>query len=409
MRIEWVTTRLASGARRAVASLPATALLPYLRHGWFDAWLRAFADAGRVATPVGWEGDRMVACLPAVRAGLDCARWPTGRRRSSPGGDRAGTRRAACCVRRSSAPRALVLDATRLAARRASGRGMARAAAVRDARAPLADVSGHRDDRQPRRYTEPTRPQWMKRLARYRRKMDREMGLELSVADLPADAGSAFEECLRLEAAGWKGDSGTAILSSPATEGFYRAVFEMLLDSGELRLSLLRLDGALAAFDIGFGSTTGSTASRRASTRRSRRSSRDSCCGCRSWSTASSTASRRTSCSAATCPGSATSPPRSRPIELPLLPLNAVGRAPPADAACGRRSGGRAARLRRHALAPPAAGGVFAPRPPGRATRRRGSGAPPARPTRQDGQPIEQRSHEPHPDHDSPADGARSR
>jgi CelD/BcsL family acetyltransferase involved in cellulose biosynthesis len=101
-------------------------------------------------------------------------------------------------------------------------------------------------------YMESTRPQWMKRLARYRRKMDRDLGLELSVAELPADAGSAFEECLRLEAAGWKGGSGTAILSSPATTDFYRAVFEMLRRSGELRLSLLRLDGRLAAFDIGF-------------------------------------------------------------------------------------------------------------------------------------------------------------
>jgi CelD/BcsL family acetyltransferase involved in cellulose biosynthesis len=82
--------------------------------------------------------------------------------------------------------------------------------------------------------------------------MEREMGLELRVAELPADPGPVFEECLRLEAAGWKGEAGTAILCSPGMAAFYREVLAQLARSGELRLSTLRLDGRLAAFDFGF-------------------------------------------------------------------------------------------------------------------------------------------------------------
>ena len=80
MRIEWVESP--DRFRELAEPWPDVGggLLPYLRHAWFDAWLGAFGDGAAVATPVGWEGDRMVACLPAVRAGLDVrsmANWET--------------------------------------------------------------------------------------------------------------------------------------------------------------------------------------------------------------------------------------------------------------------------------------------------------------------------------------------
>jgi CelD/BcsL family acetyltransferase involved in cellulose biosynthesis len=254
MRIEWVESP--DRFRELAEPWPYVGggLLPYLRHAWFDAWLHAFGEGAAVATPVAWEGDRMVACLPAVRAGLDVrsmANWETPLFAPVATEPVHAATVVESAVERSR--RALVLDAIALAgeAERAVEDGARdggyRTLARHWQTSPLIETTGSLAE-----YMESTRPQWMKRLARYRRKMDRDLGLELSVAELPADAGSAFEECLRLEAAGWKGGSGTAILSSPATTGFYRAVFEMLRRSGELRLSLLRLDGRLAAFDIGF-------------------------------------------------------------------------------------------------------------------------------------------------------------
>jgi CelD/BcsL family acetyltransferase involved in cellulose biosynthesis len=255
VRIEWVTDEAAfAEIAEPWSELAGEGALPYLRHRWFEAWARAFAAPGTVETPVAWEGERMVACLPAVRERRDLramANWETplySPIAAAPADAEAVLREA---VERSA--RMLVLDGIE-----AGGDGeRAVEAMARLARygmlarhwqtSPVIETTGSFEE-----YRERTRPGWLKRLARYRRKMDREMGLQLAVAELPASAGSAFDECLRLEAAGWKGRSGTAIASSPATEGFYRDVFAMLLDSGELRLSLLRLNGRLAAFDLGF-------------------------------------------------------------------------------------------------------------------------------------------------------------
>ena len=58
----------------------------------------------------------------------------------------------------------------------------------------------------------------------------------------PADARAAFEDLLALEAAGWKGERGTAMASRPATLRFYSEVVDWAAARGSLRLALLRLD-----------------------------------------------------------------------------------------------------------------------------------------------------------------------
>jgi CelD/BcsL family acetyltransferase involved in cellulose biosynthesis len=59
---------------------------------------------------------------------------------------------------------------------------------------------------------------------------------------------------LALEAAGWKGTAGTAILSRPSTERLYRDFAAAAAAAGWLRLGLLELDGALvaASYDCAF-------------------------------------------------------------------------------------------------------------------------------------------------------------
>src|SRR5439155_10777058 len=68
------------------------------------------------------------------------------------------------------------------------------------------------------------------------------------------DGGDGLEDLLsegfRLEGSGWKERAGTAILSDPTVEGFYRAVARWASQRGWLRLAFLRLDGRAIAFDI---------------------------------------------------------------------------------------------------------------------------------------------------------------
>jgi CelD/BcsL family acetyltransferase involved in cellulose biosynthesis len=255
VRVEWVD----SHARFAELGPPWREItgeraLPYLRHSWFDAWARAFIDRDTIETPVGWEGDRMLGCLPAMRAGRNLrgmVNWETPL--FSP--IAAEARYAECVVREAIERCRAVLSIDAVEANGDGERAIQRMARESGCKtlvrhwqiSPVIDTSGTFEE-----YRDRTRPQWLKRLARYRRKMAREMALELSVAEIPTRPGAALDECLRLEAAGWKGQAGTAILSSPAMERFYRDVFAMLLESGELRLSLLRLNGRLAAFDLAF-------------------------------------------------------------------------------------------------------------------------------------------------------------
>ena len=80
--------------------------------------------------------------------------------------------------------------------------------------------------------------------------MEERGDLAVSVSDGSEGLDGLLEEGLRIEAAGWKGERGSAILSTPATADFYRAVARWAAERGWLRLCFLRLDGAAVAFDL---------------------------------------------------------------------------------------------------------------------------------------------------------------
>ena len=63
----------------------------------------------------------------------------------------------------------------------------------------------------------------------------------------PADS-SALDDALRIEAEGWKGRAGTAILRRPETEQFYRKLAAEAADRGWLRLHFLRVGERRIAF-----------------------------------------------------------------------------------------------------------------------------------------------------------------
>lgn len=66
------------------------------------------------------------------------------------------------------------------------------------------------------------------------------------------DLEARLEEGFRLEASGWKGEAGTAILSQPETARFYEAICRWAADAGILRLAFLRIDGVAVAFNLCF-------------------------------------------------------------------------------------------------------------------------------------------------------------
>ena len=64
----------------------------------------------------------------------------------------------------------------------------------------------------------------------------------------PANRQEELEEGLRLEASGWKGERGTAILSDPEAAAFYRRVAELFDAEGRLVFSTARVGDDLIAF-----------------------------------------------------------------------------------------------------------------------------------------------------------------
>ncbi len=87
-------------------------------------------------------------------------------------------------------------------------------------------------------------------LGRSRRALEREGQLALRTVAEPHTFAADLERFLRLEAAGWKGRQGTAVLASERTARLYRDFAQTAFADGRLRLLLLELDGVLVAGDL---------------------------------------------------------------------------------------------------------------------------------------------------------------
>jgi hypothetical protein len=94
-----------------------------------------------------------------------------------------------------------------------------------------------------------SKPRWGAPLDRFRRKMQRENNAELRLIVPPSDLDTELREGFEVEASGWKGETGTAILSTPETLEFYTSLAHALAARDELRLSGIYFDGRLVAFD----------------------------------------------------------------------------------------------------------------------------------------------------------------
>lgn len=87
-----------------------------------------------------------------------------------------------------------------------------------------------------------------KSLRRLEEKLSARGRVDFEIHDGGQDLSALLTEGLGLELGGWKGEQGTAVLSRPQTEQFYRSVAEWAARAGMLRLYFLRLDGRAIAF-----------------------------------------------------------------------------------------------------------------------------------------------------------------
>lgn len=99
-------------------------------------------------------------------------------------------------------------------------------------------------------WRELTKPRWGAPLERFRRKMGRDHEAELEIVEPPRDLEAELADGFAVEASGWKGEAGTAIVSAPETKAFYTEIARAFAERGELRFSRIVLDGETAAFDF---------------------------------------------------------------------------------------------------------------------------------------------------------------
>jgi CelD/BcsL family acetyltransferase involved in cellulose biosynthesis len=128
------------------------------------------------------------------------------------------------------------------------------AAAARTGRPPLAravetqsfiDFTGEWAD-----YWASRSPKMRKDYGKRRRRLEKLGEVRVEAYD-PTALDAALDEALRIEASGWKGRGGTAIVNRPTEERFYRTLARWAAERGWFRLYFLRLDGRPIAFRLG--------------------------------------------------------------------------------------------------------------------------------------------------------------
>lgn len=87
-------------------------------------------------------------------------------------------------------------------------------------------------------------------LRRQRNRLSDQGALTYTSARRPEDVRAAVEEFLALEAAGWKGERGTAFLNDAGRSTFLRTVTRLMARDAKCRIDALRVDGRPAAMGI---------------------------------------------------------------------------------------------------------------------------------------------------------------
>ena len=89
-----------------------------------------------------------------------------------------------------------------------------------------------------------------KKLRQHRRRLGEKGRLETVVIRTAADVQDTFEVFLKLEADGWKGRRGTAILCCPDDAAFARGLIATLAQTGDASIHVLQLDGRPVSMQV---------------------------------------------------------------------------------------------------------------------------------------------------------------
>jgi CelD/BcsL family acetyltransferase involved in cellulose biosynthesis len=229
-----------------------TGSMPFDRHCWYSAWWGAFHGGKRLRVCVARRDGRLRAAFPLASNGrrleaLANVHTPVFR----PVAADADALEAVVRGALESGYESLELpalpagdDATTLLTQEAGTAGLS---AIMEAQhvSPIVDTSGSFED-----WRQGSKPRWGAPLERFRRKMGRDHEAAFSIVESPSDLEAQLRAGFAVEASGWKGEAGTAIISSRDTEVFYSKLARSFHDRGELRLSEISLDGTLVAFDL---------------------------------------------------------------------------------------------------------------------------------------------------------------
>ena len=233
------------------AALPADPL-PFDLHCWYATWWRAFGDDAGLAVCVVRRDAELVGALPLLARGggytaMANVHTPTFRPLARDGEAMARLVEAAVARGR---PELELIALPEHDPSVSLLRSATREASMVSLLEPTYSSPAVETDGDFEAWRKLSKRRWGAPLERFRRKMGRDFDASFEIARPPEDLERELADGFRVEASGWKAEAGTAIVSRPETEAFYREVAERFAGRGELRLSRIDLDGRTAAFDL---------------------------------------------------------------------------------------------------------------------------------------------------------------
>lgn len=253
LEVEWIDSvdRFAALEEEWDSALPAAAT-PFDLHCWYMAWWRAFGNGSELAICTARREGKLVGVFPLREgdrgiAALANAHTPAFRPLASEGP--VLERLVAEALARGGSQLELVglPEPDECVGYLQSGAAEASMVSMLEPSysSPAVETDGDFDA-----WRTASKRRWGAPLERFRRKMGRDFEAEFVIAQPAEDLDRELADGFRVEASGWKGRAGTAIISEPETETFYRELAKCFARRGELRLSRIALDGRTAAFDL---------------------------------------------------------------------------------------------------------------------------------------------------------------
>jgi CelD/BcsL family acetyltransferase involved in cellulose biosynthesis len=226
-----------------------TAAGPFVRPGWFEAWLRAFAPDATPVVLTARRGDELTGAICLLRS-RGALRSPTNWHTPAYGAVAADAdalqalagalvERAPSVIDVSFVDRDDPFAGALLGA--ADGRRLIQRPVLRS---PYVDLAGDFES-----YEATLESKFKREAKRRRRKLEEEGEVTVAFEDGRDGLGALLDEGFAVEGSGWKTERGTAIEQHAETDRFYRGVAAWAAESGWLQLGFVRVDGRAIAFN----------------------------------------------------------------------------------------------------------------------------------------------------------------